>query len=382
MKHFLTFFLALLLTFTALPATAEDEFVNIQQLREQTDDHWTQTYVTQWRDVAIDTPITIPDADNVPIAVIIRDLNITCPTADESGWDEANIRDGAMIAARNVTLPKSVNGRRISKNATAKGNWYSGFSDDRTYVPMCSTSFGEVLTLVKQSLTGFGFDPDDFLLDNPKRVWAHHRYFADEKADALPGYLLFQCYQKLYGLPLLGHIYDAVCDHYHGESRMGEFYDFFRLTGGYDGVLGDLDRLFFDNFQVTDQLAQDVPLCSFGKVQSTVEADIRAGHIRKVFEMRLGYMLFNEPGVYRNASSIQTPEVHFYLKPVWVVKCLYVKNPRGKLRTPIDGDERNTLDYRELFIDAQTGEPLRESKAFERCECKGFLSWQDVGGGR
>ena len=65
---------------------------------------------------------------------------------------------------------------------------------------------------------------------------------------------------------------------------------------------------------------------------------------------------------------------------MWQVNCLYKDTATGKLRSkPSDSDdERNTLDYYQLLIDAQTGEAVKRNNEKDRCEYKGFISWEDV----
>lgn len=66
---------------------------------------------------------------------------------------------------------------------------------------------------------------------------------------------------------------------------------------------------------------------------------------------------------------------------MWQVNCLYTRSGNDKLRETASytDDERNTLDYYQLLVDAQTGELVEESTAYDRCEYKGFISWEDVG---
>ena len=73
-------------------------------------------------------------------------------------------------------------------------------------------------------------------------------------------------------------------------------------------------------------------------------------------------------------------DVTYYAKPMWKINCLYVSNPRAKLAETASytDDERNSLDYLQLLVDAQTGELIGESSAKDRAEFKGFLSWEDV----
>lgn len=103
-------------------------------------------------------------------------------------------------------------------------------------------------------------------------------------------------------------------------------------------------------------------------------------------------MLYNQPGVYRTTGttvggSRKESEAYqayqnarYYVKPVWQVNCLYVESATGQLRdgSSYTDDERNSIDYYQLLIDAQTGEMIQQSNRQDRCEFTGFLSWKDV----
>lgn len=110
------------------------------------------------------------------------------------------------------------------------------------------------------------------------------------------------------------------------------------------------------------------------------------GRLRKIYEIELGYVLYNEPNAYhaRHETEKETEalyrDVTYYAKPMWKINCLYVSNPRAKLAETASytDDERNSLDYLQLLVDAQTGELIGESSAKDRAEFKGFLSWEDV----
>lgn len=128
--------------------------------------------------------------------------------------------------------------------------------------------------------------------------------------------------------------------------------------------------------------------------------EVLNGHIRKIFEIELGYVMFNQPGVYhqqkepmiegRNTREElennkfsrldERSAARYYVKPMWRVNCLWVDSASGSLRdiSSYTDDERNTLDYCQLLIDAQTGELVMESQAQDRCEFKGFISWDEV----
>lgn len=65
---------------------------------------------------------------------------------------------------------------------------------------------------------------------------------------------------------------------------------------------------------------------------------------------------------------------------MWQVNCLYVKSASGSLRDVFSytDDERNSLDYHQLLIDAQTGEMVVLGDQKGRYEFKGFTSWDEI----
>ncbi len=369
---------------------AEKSYLTVSELRDQAQGRWTQTVETQWRDVDIDAEIVLPDVDAVPVVTVGFDTGRAWPEAEGSGWDNAELReDGSLVLYNDEkTVPKKVDGKRINNMQEAKGAWYAGFAPENTYVPLCAVSFGEICARINGELARFGYDPDDFAVGRPSRLWAQHWYYYGKKKDALPGQIFLQACQNVEGIPLLCHIWSAVCDHAGGESRRDEYFEipYGNLTACYDGYAGGLTSLFISAEKVVETLARDVPLCPLDAVKAAVTEGIRAGHIRKVYELQFGYAMYNEPGVYRekNDETVPYDTLRYYLKPVWMVNCLYVNSATGKLRTysvnENDGDERNSLDYRQLLVDAQTGELVNESSAKDRCEYRGFLGWEAVNG--
>lgn len=353
------------------------------ELREQTPARWTQTYQTKWRDVEINAAIELPDADTVPILQIGYDNRTPALTQEESGWDSVEARDGSLILGNNdPKMPHKVDGRKINQNQEASGQWYDGFTPESTYVPLCDTAFGDITAMMNEELAKFGYDPADFQVESPLRLWAQHWYYYGRKKDALPGTVLMEIEQKTNGLPILNHVFFAVTNP-NGERRSDEYWECFRVSAGYDGITGRLSHLFIPGAKVHQVLAQDVPLCSFDTVQKTVMPLITEGHIRKIYEVQFGYLLYNEPGVYQGKSDADASyyeSMRFYAKPVWQVNCLYTASGKDKLRetSSYTSDERNSLDYRQLMVDAQTGLPIEQSSAQDRCEYKGFIAWDEV----
>ncbi|MEA5016430.1 MAG: hypothetical protein VB099_17885 [Candidatus Limiplasma sp.] len=401
MKKAALVLLLVLAMLTPLDSLARTQYMNIVELREQTPARWAQSYKTKWRTVEVDAAVTLPDTDAIPIVKVTHGVPGIVPTLEESGWAEVERRYDSLVLYNGwKQAPKSVGGKRINQNAEAKGTWRSGFAPESKYVPMSDIPYGEICGMIRENLSGFGYDPGQFALETPTEMWAQHWFLYGYKKDALPGQILLHARQKLNGLPIFHHIQEAVRDHYHGESRTDEMWARFGLSSGYDAYGEKLSHLYVTAAQPIETLAEDVPLCAFDKVVVAIEPGISAGHIRKIYEVELGYVIYNEPGVYfsrkeplvegrtppkelEEASAKREEELEaarYYLRPMWQVNCLWVRSPGGKLRETASytTDERNTLDYRQLLVDAQTGELVQESTAQDRCEFKGFISWDEV----
>ena len=190
---------------------------------------------------------------------------------------------------------------------------------------------------------------------------------------------------KVEGIPVLSHVQESV----RGESSTklddAEFWQPVVSSLTYNGYLGDLTSMHLVPLKVQEVIVEDIPLLSFDELMAAVEGEINAGHIRKIYEIELGYVLYNEPGKFYTVEtgkgrSAEGQTARYYARPMWQVTCLYKDTATGKLREkPNDSDdERNSLDYYQMLIDAQTGEVVRQTNAQDRCEYKGFVSWDEV----
>lgn len=378
---------ALLMAFP-LACSAQGDCLTVAELRENAPDRWQQTYSTQWRTVAIDADIRLPAVDKFPVLLLGGGMKQPDLAAEENGWDSMRLRgDYELICSQKGTeYPKSVNGVRLNRDLQAEGSWRDGFAPQNRYVPMSDITFGEISEMIRTELERFGCDPTAYELTHPERVWAQHMYQYGRKKDMLPGEMFMECLTNVQGIPILGHILTAVQDPRGEGGDYGELSFKPRLSACYNGYAGRLTSLFISKTEVRQTLAADVPLCPVSQVIAALEPEIEAGHIRKIYELRLGYVLFNQPGAYRTKgltakqAGAESHAAEYYAKPMWQVSCLWVDSPRGKLRETADytDDERNSLDHRLLMVDAQTGELVQFSTAKDRCAFKGFLSWEDV----
>ncbi|MEG2604862.1 MAG: hypothetical protein RSB91_07975, partial [Clostridia bacterium] len=131
--------------------------------------------------------------------------------------------------------------------------------------------------------------------------------------------------------------------------------------------------------KIADTIAEDVPLCGFDKIKETLDKEITAGHVRKIFDVDLGYTLYNTPGM-TNKSGFQRTAV-FYAIPAWQVHCLYVDSGKKEMRdySGLDVDERNTQEAKTVLINAQTGEIIPSLEKEKGClDYQGFISWEEA----
>ena len=378
----LAFALMLIRMLTA--AASAQEYQTVSQLRESVPARWTTTIETKWRDVAIDAEIVTPDVEAIPVVKVGYDLHPSPLTPEESGWVEVNdsYETGSLILYMTDDTgkpPRKINGRKVNRDPVSKENWYGGFDPNQTYIPLSDIRFSEIQDLIRDELVKFGYPPEDFDLETPERMWLQHWYFAGTKEDAAPAEILMNLYTKLNGITVYGHILDAVRNTRGERARKDGFWDSMTTTVAYEGVIDRLSLLFISHLLPVETLADDVPLCPFSMIQKSLEQEIKKGRVRKIYEISLGYVLYCEPGVYQEQG--QEPDysnIFYYVKPMWRVNCLKAAEAQKKLEKSDEDDERNSVAYTQMLVDAQTGEIIGQSDAADRSMFPGFLSWEDV----
>lgn len=378
----LAFALMLIRMLTA--AAYAQEYQTVSQLRESVPARWTTTIETKWRDVAIDAEIVTPDVEAIPVVKVGYDLHPSPLTPEESGWVEVNdsYETGSLILYMTDDTgkpPRKINGRKVNRDPVSKENWYGGFDPNQTYIPLSDIRFSEIQDLIRDELVKFGYPPEDFDLETPERMWLQHWYFAGTKEDAAPAEILMNLYTKLNGITVYGHILDAVRNTRGERARKDGFWDSMTTTVAYEGVIDRLSLLFISHLLPVETLAEDVPLCSFDTIQKSLEQEIKKGRVRKIYEISLGYVLYCEPGAYHEwGQKADYSSIFYDVKPMWRVNCLQASSAQAALEEFYENDERNSLAYTQMLVDAQTGEIIGQSDAKDRSMFPGFLSWNDV----
>ncbi len=365
-------------------AASAQEYQTVSQLRESVPARWTTTIETKWRDVAIDAEIVTPDVEAIPVVKVGYDLHPSPLTPEESGWVEVNdsYETGSLILYMTDDTgkpPRKINGRKVNRDPVSKENWYGGFDPNQTYIPLSDIRFSEIQDLIRDELVKFGYPPEDFDLETPERMWLQHWYFAGTKEDAAPAEILMNLYTKLNGITVYGHILDAVRNTRGERARKDGFWDSMTTTVAYEGVIDRLSLLFISHLLPVETLAEDVPLCSFDTIQKSLEQEIKKGRVRKIYEISLGYVLYCEPGAYHEwGQKADYSSIFYDVKPMWRVNCLKASGAQKELEESDEDDERNSVAYTQMLVDAQTGEIIGQSDAADRSMFPGFMTWEDV----
>ena len=290
MKRVMCLLIALLMMISVANA---EEWVSIEELRVQTPSRWIKTYETKWRTIVIDAEINIPQVNKMPIVNIKGGAEEPTFTAADIGWDSLRFRGAYMllIGRDSPDYPKKLNGVRLG-SPYAEGNWYSDFAPENQYVPLDDITFGEITERAKAALRSMGYEPEHFLLEKPVRVWAHHICEYGKTDDVLPGYIIMEFLPKVEGIPVLSHVQESVRGDSSTKLDDAEFWQPVTSSLTYNGYLGDLTSMHLVPLKVQEVIVEDVPLLAFDEIIASIEGEINAGHVRKIYEIELGYVLY------------------------------------------------------------------------------------------
>lgn len=370
MKKIVIFTLLICFTLLSSTGSAQTIYSTIIELNEQPLERWTQTYKTKWRDVAIDVQPTMPNVEKMPILQIVIDF-----------WqpDTTKLGDGAIpYVADDGRFQVNQNEIRAAVNAITDGQTINPPYDmNHAYGQNSNLTLGDIMDILQTIWVKLGQDAEDFDYDHPLRFSSNSCY--DEKSGKylFPDVFIVNIRQKLANIPLLGHISKGI-------HKMKPQYDFGAgYFGNFNFVVSSSDLFYIVGLKmkIADTISEDAPLCGFDKVKEKLEKEISAGHIRKIFDVELGYTLYNTPGM-TNESGFQKTAV-FYAIPAWQVNCLYVDSGKKELRdySGLDVDERDTQESKTVFVNAQTGEIIPTLDNGKDClDYQGFISWEQVGG--
>ena len=345
---------------------AQEEYFNITQLREQTVDGWHNVYEAYGRKIIVDIDIDMPDVMQVPIEKIEFAHRETQVSQERTGLEFYIRPDDNIFAFSTPDFIEEIPGEIKKKSELCIGNpdkW------DQMYAEGNGNTLSDVVRIIKAALSVMGLDERNWDLEHPYELRTFS--FKDPKTNEVvaPGEYMIYFHQKINGIPLLNHAGATYRQKTRGNTTI-------RLRGSV--ISEEMYDISLPSLQTSERLSDDVPLCSFTKIINAIEKEIEAGHIRKIYSLNLGYVFYEDP----DYITKNTRTTHFYAVPVWQLNCLYMSNSKKELpeyESSDVGNERDSLEYSSIVINAQTGEMQNfMSQKVDRAEYKGVILWSDV----
>ena len=371
-----------------LEISAKAEWVSIVELRQQVDEmgRWTQTYTdTYGRQIAVDILPAMPDVEAVPI-LRVESMGVSL--------DQIHL-DMPLIAANNEEGSRyyydSETGEWMRLYEVCKDTMSIEYANQDTSSESGLDEFGSLrgkpLCIDKSNLDA-SYKEIDILKGYKQTVdYVMEILFQDNKPtysftwlEEVSGEVpcsVVTLRQKIAGIPVLMGAGDPVA--YASEEEIGfskpERSDAAKIQlcnrlEADEKMISYLDgtcRMEIEPIQKTEQLEEDVPLCSFDKVQNTVEKLIQNGYIRRVYALRFGYCCYRD---------VEGGNV---LYPVWQIECDYAFDPAKQLSPDEGYPVMERMHYSTMIVNAQTGEFMNPVKLKDRLlDAPKVTSWKDV----
>ena len=382
MKKFLTVLCVLLLVPTL--ATANSNMVSISELRQQVEtmERWTQTYEAHGRTIEVDIPIYIPNE---------KELAVYDCSAYTDYIKNPNDEDKTNVYAYNENLKELVKEESNDKSENAIIEVYdngtelrimfnspeellehntrdyikikeSGYYPDKVnadviYAENSDLSLMEAEKYLEEIVRFFirdGYDGIDIDYIKIAGRGRKTRSYTDEElgecADYYPkGPYFFNYYQKLHHIPIMMTIIATL----NNKQENGVYGDLFGFWGTTGGICQIMDRnsfwLTIKWMKIEKEHEETVKLLPIEQIINTVEKEIKAGHVRNVYALKLGYI------IYLNDRSPET----YTLYPMWVLDCDYVENKNKEIKVnPYSDDIRDCFSFERICINPETAEMM------------------------
>ncbi len=372
------FAMTLLACFALLPLVGKAQtYISILEMNEHPPERWAQVYETKWRTVEIDVQPIVPLVENIPILKVTPDMEVPDISPLGEGWtSKQNEEFGIFYASLNEGGdPELRYAEKRLGGVITSTHYFPPYNTDRVYAENNDITLGTAIDQLKSTLTAIGEDPEDWWYNRPKDVLCNKIVKKKTGEHLLPGEYGISLDQQLSGIPLL------CC--YVNQTVKRSLKEEVGFNAGflYSIRTPEAISMGWSKVKITEILCDDIPLCDFSSIQAALEKEINAGHIRKIFDIDLGYALYNEPGAVRGPDHPRG--AIYYAVPVWRVNCYYIENAKKGIRdyTGMDVPERAVAEYMTLLVNAQTGKLIdRADKRKDAGAYKGFISWDKAGG--
>lgn len=380
MKRFATMMGALLLMPTL--ALASSDMISVSELRQQVEamGRWTKTYEAYGRTIEVDIPIYIPNEKELAVYdcsayteyiknpnsddknnVYSYNENLRELTKENDGTSEADIEVYGKGTELRIMLnnPEDLLGKNKNDNIKIKEyGFYQYQVDDKvTYAENNEMSLEEAEKYLEEIVEYFikdeynGIDIDYIkIAGRGRKTKSYTDEELGEYVDYYPkGSYFFNYYQTLHKIPIMMTII-ATLNNKQENKIYGDLFEYWGTTGG---ICQIMDRnsfwLTIKWMKIEKEHEETVKLLPIEQIINTVEKEIKAGHVRNVYALKLGYI------IYLNDRSPET----YTLYPMWVLDCDYVENKNKEIKVnPYSDDIRDCFSFERICINPETAEMM------------------------
>lgn len=275
MKRFAMLFFFI---FVSLSANGfAQKYYTLPEIKEQAKEGWHETYTDKYgREIQVDIDADVFGEQTAPLI--------------KAGFPQYDIYD----VVQNCPYDTVSNVKRKGGKRTHIYRSYGTEVDlDKPY----GADYGNDLTLnemysfVKRLLTDQGIPCDIFLYERPRffDVLCNIQQSTGEvKATA---FYLVRLYEQFYGIPVLTRKIASFNTKRGWPDYEPNISFQMRNENEFTAMVNVLEE--------QEIIAEDIPLCSFETIKENIQSEIVNGHIRKIFSIRFGYSVYNDPNYQR-----------------------------------------------------------------------------------
>lgn len=330
------------------------------EVAEQVQKGWNETYEAYGRTIDVDLDIRFPNVDVVPVLKVEFARMEAAKTTEETGWYiKADPRNNVFI----YSIPNYQSRAKLHEKVVY------GYPDmEQIYTTYGNMTPGTVTTLIQDTLRTMELNDKEWDFSTPYEMTTSRFIQSKTKKDIdTPSEYSMFFHQVLHDIPVLCHAGSA----FSLKTRAHPTIQLRADVADENGFWVSIKKI-----KETEIVQNDIPLCSFDVIKNSIEKEIKEGHIRKVYELVFGYVLFDDPDY---AKGELGNSGHYYAVPAWKLNCLYMTNRKKELPN-YDKEgaspERYSLQYTTLVFDAQTGKMLDfMSKKTDRARYKKVINW-------
>ena len=380
-------FAALLTALSLLPTLAlAQEYYTLPEIREQAKDGWHETYTDKYgRETVVDIDVEVYGEETAPI-IKITDAGYR---VDQSAlWSGEKAESSRFFIEKNYPYLTVENVKRKGGRRT---HFFHTFGEAVDLDRMYGAELGNDLTVREMYEFMAAILERNGLNLNGDFEYAHPMEFdmmcninQTTMQPVTPPFYYIRLWAKMNGLPIMTHAMRSF-NKVGWPMYMPDFTMMMMNEESYSILLVTMKE--------AERVAEDIPLCPLQTVIENLEKEIESGHLQKLYTLRFGYALYNEPGHmnYRQDLEIDS-QADYYAVPSWVMECAYMDNPKNTWveyddetlfkMDGADGNNRGNLGFRTLTINAQTGKMMdindQSKDGFGDADYKGFIPWDKV----